>query len=107
MAKKFEKFGTNKFGIVNSDGKSVSHDYIRRYIHCWCRVSDGFTLNRKSNIEFFMTDEFLSAHPGKTASQIGQIASKSDRWGVVVAPAAKPILTEDEIFEAEMADAVI
>ena len=82
-AKSFEKFGNNRFGICNSKGEIVSEDYLRKYIHCCCRVSAGYTLDRKSNIEYFMSDEFLSANSGKTACQIGIIASKSERWGKI------------------------
>jgi hypothetical protein len=103
MSAKFEKFGLNRFGIVNSDGEVVSEDYLRRYIHCWCRVSDGFTHNRKANIEYFMSDEFLAAHPGATASQIGKFASLSDRWNAIPAKPARD--AHAEFVAASLADA--
>jgi hypothetical protein len=84
-----EKFGSNRFGITNSRGEVVSEDYLRRYIHCWCRAEHGFTHNRKENIAYFMSDEFLSQHPGKTASQIGKIASQSERWNAPAKAKAK------------------
>jgi hypothetical protein len=82
------KFSSNPFGVVNSDGVEVSEDYLRRYIHCWCRVSDGFTFNRKANIAYFCSAKFIKAHPGKTASQLGKIASTSKRW---TAPVTKTV----------------
>jgi len=90
--KSLVKFGQNRFNIVNSNGQVVSEDYLRRYIHCWCRTSNGFTYNRKANIAYFMSDAFLSQHVGKTASQIGKIASKSERWTAPVA--AKKVRTQ-------------
>lgn len=81
----------NEFGIVNSAGQVVTRDYLRRYIHCWCRVSDGFVYNRKQNIEYFMSNEFLAKHRGKTASQVGKAASMSDRWNE---PVEKKITTK-------------
>ena len=81
------KFGTNRFGITNGSGQVVSEEYLRRYVHCWCRTSNGFTHNRSENIAYFMSDEFLALHPGKTASQIGKIASQSPRWN----PEPKPV----------------
>jgi hypothetical protein len=94
----FNKFASesvtgNTYGIVNDDGQIVTLDYLRRYIHCWCRVSDGFTTNRKANIAYFMSAEFLSAHKGMTASQIGHAASLDARWDRHVDPSAKPTRT--------------
>ena len=93
--KGLEKFGKNRFGILNSKGEEVSEDYLRRYIHCWCRVSDGFVHNRKANIAYFMSDEFLAQHSGKTASQVGKAASIDPRWKV-----AQRVDTGDELEDA-------
>lgn len=87
MSEKLNKFGVNRYGIANAAGQQVSEDYLRRYIHCWCRISNGFTHNRSENIAYFMSDEFLAQHKGKTASQIGKIASQSPRWN----PEPKPV----------------
>lgn len=76
------KFAANPYSIRNSTGDLVSMDYLRRYIHCWCRVSDGFIHNRKANIEYFMSPAFLTPLKGKTASEIGKIASLDPRWGM-------------------------
>ena len=75
-----QKFGFNEFGIKNASGVEVTGSYLRRYIHCWCRKSDGFTYHRKENIEFFCSAAFINAHPGCTASQLGKIAHDSPRW---------------------------
>ena len=87
MSANLSKFGSNRFAISNGSGQVVSEDYLRRYIHCWCRASNGFTHNRSANIAYFMSDEFLSQHKGKTASQIGKAASLSPRWN----PEPKPV----------------
>jgi hypothetical protein len=87
MSEQLSKFGVNRYGVVNAAGQQVSEEYLRRYIHCWCRVSNGFTHNRAANIAYFMSDEFLSQHTGKTASQIGKAASLSPLWK----PEPKPV----------------
>jgi hypothetical protein len=78
----FEKFGNNAYGITNEDGKMITMDYIRRYIHCWCRVSNGFVHERKANIAHFMSPENLEAHRGMTGSRVGHDAALSTRWDV-------------------------
>lgn len=89
----------NKFDIRNSDGELVSMDYLRRYIHCWCRVSDGYTHNRKTNIEYFMSDTFLAQHRGKTASQVGKAASIDARWNITPTTPATPTTPVAEFIE--------
>jgi hypothetical protein len=102
--KTFSKFGVNRFGIVNSKGEVVSEDYLRRYIHCWCRKDDPMynVPNRGQIIDHFMSDEFLSKHLGKTASQIGKIASIDPIWG------SKPVVSVDpheDMIHASLIDA--
>jgi hypothetical protein len=82
VSKKFMDVESNDWNhvILNSRGERVTKEYMNRYIQCWCRQGDGFTHNRRDNFKYFMSDEFLSANAGKTASQIGKIASMSDRW---------------------------
>jgi hypothetical protein len=85
----FEKFAAtpekgNKWGITNDRHELVTEAYLRRYIQCWCRSEHGFTLNRKANFDFFMTDAFIKplvAAGIKTASRIGKAASESPLWG--------------------------
>ena len=90
--KGFQKFAeagddaANPYGITNSRGQIVTNGYLSRYIQCWCRQGDGFTKDRKANFTYFMSDEFLSQHVGKTASQIGKAASISPRWGTAPKP---------------------
>ena len=79
---KFESETTvgNNYGITNSKGQVVTAEYLARYIHCWCRASNGFRHNRKENIAFFTSAEFLSTCAGLTASQVGHKAALSPRW---------------------------
>jgi hypothetical protein len=94
--RKFAQAGDNDaniFGITNNRGEIVTNSYLRRYIQCWCRAPHGYTKNRKANFDYFMSEEFLSLHIGKTASQIGKAASSDARWGLVKpapAPADEP-----------------
>jgi hypothetical protein len=97
----FRKFASagdkdaNPYGITNSRGEIVTSAYLRRYVQCWCRQGDGFVKNRNENFAYFDSPEFLGQHVGKTASQIGKIASQDERWGkpsvAAVNAAAEPV----------------
>jgi len=73
----------NPWGVTNDRNQLITIGYLSRYIQCWCRKADGFELNRKVNFAYFLTDEWMSQWVGKkmNASQIGQQASLSPRWG--------------------------
>ena len=77
---KFSEDG-NRFGIKNDRGETVTNEYLRRYIQCWCRKEHGYSLNRKANFDYFMSDAWLETQRGKTASQVGKAASIHERWG--------------------------
>jgi hypothetical protein len=74
-------------------------------VQCWCRKGNGFNTNRKSNFEYFASDEFLTGCIGLTASQVGKRASISELWGLVVKPAGEPA-TSAPVDTAEMVDAI-
>jgi len=74
----------NKFGICNNRGELVTSAYLDRYVQCWCRKENGYTLNRKENFVYFRSEAFLSTMVGKTASQVGKVASLDSRWGVII-----------------------
>jgi hypothetical protein len=78
------KFGQNPFGVCNSHAIEVTPEYLSRYVQCWCRKADGFVYNRKANIAYFTSPEFVNAHPGLTASQLGKVASLDARWNAPV-----------------------
>ena len=87
--RKFAELGendANPYGITNSRGQVVTKGYLSRYIQCWCRKGDGYSKNRSENFRYFMSDEFLSQHADKTASQIGKAASIDPRWGLTPKP---------------------
>lgn len=100
--RKFADLGdndANPYGITNSRGQVVTKGYLSRYIQCWCRKGDGYHKDRSANFAYFMSDEFLSQHADKTASQIGKAASIDPRWGLAPKP-AKPdtnIATADPV----------
>lgn len=80
-------FTYNEFGellVKNSRGETVTASYLRRYVHCWARKADGFTFNRKVNIEYFMSEAYIreqfTAHPDMTASEFGHTCRLSKRW---------------------------
>jgi hypothetical protein len=76
-----ESVAGNKFGIVNSRGEVVTMEYLRRYLHCWCRVADGFVSTKRHEIiEHYMSDAVLTRCKGMTASQIGKACSLDPRW---------------------------
>jgi hypothetical protein len=75
-----DKTPGNKWGIMNSTDEVVTVEYLRRYIHCWNRIQDGFVHDRKHNIAYFLSDAFLLTCGGLTASQVGQKARFSPLW---------------------------
>ena len=99
------KFSSNKYGIVNSRGEQCSLQYISGYVQCWSRKENGYTENRTAWIAYFMSDAWLTAHPGLTASQIGSAAHVE--WnaaltaGIKTPPTAPKVepepLSQDEI----------
>jgi len=87
------KFSVNKFGVVNSRGDQVSAQYLRAYVECWCRKADGYTVDRSKWLDYFTSDEFITQHAGKTASQIGKAAKLV--WDAAIkASTAAPVISK-------------
>lgn len=74
-------FGNNLYKITNNEGKQLTLAYIRRYIHCTCRIADGFDHpNRKQIIEDYMSVEFLKTMVGRTAAAVATECLLDPRW---------------------------
>lgn len=85
----------NKWGIVNGRGEVVTTAYLKAYVECSCRIPDGYVKDRVANMQYLMSDAFMSACKADklTAAQVGKRASVDPRWGLAKKVGKVPTVT--------------
>lgn len=86
--------GPNKFGIIQKkSGQVITTSYLMRYVYCASRER---TFNRKANLAFLCSDEFLQTMAGKDTGELSRAVAYHACWNDpahpendVVAPAAR------------------
>lgn len=70
----------NKFGIINDRNEIVDTATIAKFIQSYCRVN-SHPNNRKTNLAFLVSDEFLSQYQGQRLGFICKVAVHHQCWG--------------------------
>jgi hypothetical protein len=81
-----QKSGTvNEFGIHNTKGETLTREYIAEYVSGYCRPIEQFSHNRKANMEFFKSNQFLSRFQNQLVSEVAKAAKTDKCWGMIPA----------------------
>ena len=93
-------FGYNEFGIYGKGGELITLTYVRAYIHCNCRIADGYDQpDRDKIIQDYMNN--LESFRGMSGNEIGKKCSLDKRWAKNQVGSIQPAKNQVESSQSE------